>query len=87
LYKLSLRTAHEVTNLVYSLDLVYGDKKAQVAEETLAEAAKALGVGTNAVWNTLRQIEEDPFARFLVAIWHWPEKPAKELSPSVAPPE
>ena len=80
LYKLSLRSAHEVTSLVYSLDLGNEDKKAQAAEKTLAEAAKALGMETGAVWNTLKQIEEDPFARLLVAIWHWPKDPAKKDS-------
>ena len=73
LYKLSLRTAHEVTSLIYSLQSSNSDKQTQ-AMETLAEAAKALGMETNALLNTLRQIAEDPFVRFLVTIWHWPVK-------------
>lgn len=73
LYKLSLRTAHEVTSLVYSLQSTNSDKQTQ-ANETLREAAKTLGMETNALLNTLRQIEEDPFVQFLVAVWHWPVK-------------
>jgi hypothetical protein len=77
LYKLSLRTAHEVTSLVYSLASSNVDKKAQ-ADQTVAEAAKILGIETKALENTLMQIEEDPFVRFLVAIWHWPVKPMEK---------
>ncbi|HET8924378.1 MAG TPA: hypothetical protein VFN26_15435 [Candidatus Acidoferrum sp.] len=73
LYKLSLRTAHEVTSLVYSLQSSNLDQRTQ-ANETLSEAAKTLGMESNALLNTLRQIEEDPFVQFLVAIWHWPAK-------------
>lgn len=74
LYKLSLRTAHEVTSLVYALDFGNGDKKT-LAKETLAEGAKALAMETNALENTLRLIKEDPFVEFLVAIWRWPPSP------------
>jgi len=73
LYKLSLRTAHEVTSLVYSLNSTNSGKAAQ-AKETLVEAARTLGMETDALRNTLTQIEEDPFVRFLVAVWHWPGK-------------
>jgi hypothetical protein len=73
LYKLSLRTAHEVTSLVYNLDSSNEDRRAR-AQGTLAEAARTLGMETTALSNTFRLIEEDPFARFLVAVWHWPEK-------------
>lgn len=84
LYKLSLRTAHEVTSLVYNLDSSDEDKVAQ-AKEALAEAAKTLGLETNALRNTLKLIEEDPFVRFLVAIWHWPVKEGPPAATCSAP--
>lgn len=87
LYKLSLRTAHEVTSLVYSLNSPNSDKVTQ-AKETLGEAAKILGMEAGALLNTFSQIEEDPFVRFLVAVWHWPVKenpsPGKVSNPSDA---
>jgi hypothetical protein len=73
LYKLSLRTAHEVTSLIYTLDSSDPDKMGQ-AKEALAEAATTLGMQTTALLHTLRQIKEDPFVQFLVAVWHWPLK-------------
>lgn len=91
LYKFSLRTAHEVTSLVYTLDRDDEDNNTQAktkaqakakaeAQATLIEAAKALGMEAKALMNTLRQILEDPFVEFLVAIWHWPEEPVKQGS-------
>jgi hypothetical protein len=73
LYKLSLRTAHEVTSLIYTLDSSDSDKRTQ-AKAVLAEASNILGMSTTGLLHTLRQIEEDPFVRFLVAVWHWPVK-------------
>jgi len=77
LYKLSLRTAHEVTSLIYTLESSDSDKRTQ-AQAALAEAAKILGMEATALQHTLRQIEEDPFTRFLVAVWHWPVKEAAQ---------
>ena len=87
LYKLSLRTAHEVTCLVYCLDSSDTDVNTRgQSQATLAEAAKTLGMDTMALLNTFRQIEEDPFVRFLVAIWGWPVKESSSATAALPVP-
>ena len=73
LYKVSLRSAHEVTSLIYSLESSDPMRK-RLAESALQEAARMLSLAPEALRHTLRQIEEDPFTRFLVTVWHWPTR-------------
>jgi hypothetical protein len=77
LYKVSLRSAHEVTSLIYSLESSDPERR-NLAESALHEAATVLSLSPEAVRHTLRQIEEDPFTRFLVTVWHWPTREAPQ---------
>ncbi len=78
LYKFSLRSAHDVTSLIYALSDA-NEHMRQSAEETLTRAAMALGMSASTLEHTLRQIATDPFTQFMVDIWHWPTKPVNMI--------
>ena len=65
LYKLSLRGAQEVVAL---LDAEQGAKDHVAA--VITEAVKVLGISEPAVRATLMQVREDPYTKFLCAVWH-----------------
>jgi hypothetical protein len=68
LYVLSLRGAQEIDFFMRQLESA--DSAVQtVARKTLATAASKLGVGEDELRLTFRQVTEDPYTKFLIAIW------------------
>ena len=68
LYPLGLRGAQEVTSLIKDL----GSKTAKTrnaAEETLKNGAALMGLSRESFIYTLLTVTEDPYAKFLYAVW------------------
>jgi hypothetical protein len=79
LYKLSLRGAQEVHELVKDLDkikielrVVQGvglTRKQQLAVATLESAAREVGISTEALYGTFIQVAKDPYTVFIARVW------------------
>lgn len=96
---LGLLGAQEVQNLCASLEKSGDDLVA--AKAVLAEASKALAIDENALLNTLEEVAQDPFTKFLASLWLDTDeanaptvtddpklgRPAVPLAPAVPQPE
>jgi hypothetical protein len=72
LYPYSLRGAQEVSALVADLESEdAASEEHKAAQQVLTDASKALNMSEESLRYTLIQVRDDPYTRFLVAIWAW----------------
>ena len=64
----SLRGAQEISSLITELD-GHNPVEKKTAHDTIAAAAKAIGIDPVAFERTLREIQEDPYTDFICKVW------------------